>query len=196
MIMKRKYLLLTVCIICLVGCRNQSETELELSEITSTQIEFLEQTEKESQIQSVENQTMELKDLMDMVGMKDEDTANLLGGGEENWTDDKSFYIGRKYQIDLYGDIYKVFTTCGKDKIVESVSLWIVDGEQQVTDMEVPEWEKRITDIMGVQPIRDTGISEGGSRNSRWMANGMSASINQMEDILTINFQYVIGELK
>lgn len=194
MIMKRKYLLLTVCIICLVGCSNQSEAEL--SETKHTQIEFLEQTEKESQIQSVENQTMELKDLMDMVGMKDEDTANLLGGGEENWTDDKSFYIGRKYQIDLYGDIYKVFTTCGKDKIVESVSLWIVDGERQVTDMEVQEWEKRITDMMGVQPIQDIGISEGGSRNSRWMANGMAASINQMEDILTINFQYVIGELK
>ena len=36
-------------------------------------------------------------------GMKDKETAGLFGGGEENWTEDRSFYVGRVYQTQLYG---------------------------------------------------------------------------------------------
>lgn len=186
--------------------RENEQSEIPKQIEGNTQAETLKQSEEDEQtetlkqveggIQVEEDYTLDLKDLMDMLGMKDEDTANLLGGGGENWTDDKSFYIGRIYQTDIYGDNYKIFTTCGKDRTVESVSLWIVDGERKVVDTEVQEWEERVTDIMGVDPIRDVGVSEGGSRNIRWMADGMVVSMNRMEDILTIHFQCAVGELK
>ena len=161
-----------------------------------TAAESQENVQAEPQEQAEESQSAQLKDVAAMVGMKDEETADLFGGGEENWTADKSFYIGRNYQVDLYGDTYKVFTTCGEDKTVESVSIWIVGGERQVTDEEAKEWENRVTDMMGAEPTKDAGVSEGGSKNTRWTADGMAAGMNQMADILTISFQPAVGELK
>ena len=172
----------------------QAESQVQSQE--ETVAESQENVQAEPQEQAEESQSAQLKDVAAMVGMKDEETADLFGGGEENWTADKSFYIGRNYQVDLYGDTYKVFTTCGEDKTVESVSIWIVGGERQVTDEEAKEWENRVTDMMGAEPTKDAGVSEGGSKNTRWTADGMAAGMNQMADILTISFQLAVGELK
>ena len=202
-----KHLLLTGCAVCLMaGCGGQAEAaasqpaatqaESQVQSQEETVAESQENVQAEPQEQAEESQSAQLKDVAAMVGMKDEETADLFGGGEENWTADKSFYIGRNYQVDLYGDTYKVFTTCGEDKTVESVSIWIVGGERQVTDEEAKEWENRVTDIMGAEPTKDAGVSEGGSKNTRWTANGMAAGMNQMADILTISFQPAVGELK
>lgn len=90
----------------------------------------------------------------------------------------------------------QVFTTCGQDNTVESVSVWIVSGERQVTDEEAKEWESRVTEMMGTEPVYDKEISEGGSRNCRWNAGGMAATMNRMADILTVSFQPAVGELK
>ena len=83
-----------------------------------------------------------------------------------------------------------------QDNTVESVSVWIVSGERQVTDEEAKEWESRVTEMMGTEPVYDKGISEGGSQNCRWNANGMAATMNRMADILTVSFQPAVGELK
>ena len=115
---------------------------------------------------------------------------------EENWTEDQSFYIGRNYQTELYGIPCKVFTTCGEDRTVESVSVWIVSGEREVTEQEVEEWADRITEMMGVQPSEEGEVSEGGSKNRRWLADGVIASMNQMPDILTVSLQPAVGELE
>ena len=120
----------------------------------------------------------------------------MLGGGEENWTEDQSFYIGRNYQTELYGIPCKVFTTCGEDRTVESVSVWIVSGEREVTEQEAEEWADRITEMMGVQPSEEGEVSEGGSKNRRWLADGVIASMNQMPDILTVSLQPAVGELE
>lgn len=115
---KGKYLFLAICTMCLTGCSlleeepskmGQIQTESQEQIMENEQTETLKQVEEGIQLE--EDYTLDLKDLMDMLGMKDEDTANLLGGGEENWTDDKSFYIGRIFQTDVYGDNYKIFTT-------------------------------------------------------------------------------------
>ena len=204
---KWKHLLLTGCAVCLMaGCGGQAEAaasqpaavraESQVQSQEETVAESQENVQAEPQEQAEESQSAQLKDVAAMVGMKEEETADLFGGGEENWTADKSFYIGRNYQVDLYGDTYKVFTTCGEDKTVESFSIWIVGGERQVTDEEAKEWENRVTDMMGAEPTKDADVSEGGSKNTRWTADGMAAGMNQMADILTISFQPAVGELK
>ena len=144
---------------------------------------------------SSETEKVGFNELSALLGKKDSDTANLLGGGEENWTEDHSFYIGRNYQVSLFGSPCKVFSTCGNEQTVESVSLWIVSGERSVTQEEADQWAQRVTDFMGVKPSYDEGISEGGSRNRRWNANGVAVSMNQMADILTISFQPAVGEI-
>lgn len=152
--------------------------------------------ETETSAEETVSEAADLKDVAGLVGMNDEATADLLGGGEENWTEDSSFYIGRTYNVQLFDVPCQVFTTCGQDNTVESVSVWIVSGERQVTDEEAKEWESRVTEMMGTEPVYDKGISEGGSQNCRWNANGMAATMNRMADILTVSFQPAVGELK
>ena len=149
------------------------------------------QTEEESPVPEAD-----FESLAALLGMEDAETADLLGGGEENWTEDSSFYIGRTYNVQLFDVPCQVFTTCGQDNTVESVSVWIVSGERQVTDEEAKEWESRVTEMMGTEPVYDKEISEGGSRNCRWNAGGMAATMNRMADILTVSFQPAVGELK
>ena len=54
--------------------------------------------------------------LVSLLGMKDEDTAGLFGGGEENWTEDKSFYIGRRFAADVYGTPCRILPPAGRTK--------------------------------------------------------------------------------
>ncbi len=172
----------------LTGCSSAVQTE-------TVQASTAEETENTGETENTE-EVIGLKDLADLLGMKDEETAEMFGGGEENWTADHSFYIGRIFEVGLYGENYQMYTTCGEDGTVESVALWIVSGERDVTEEEAEEWTGRITDMMGTEPINAEGVSEGGSKNRRWIADGKNVSMNQMKDILTINFQIAKGELK
>ena len=189
----KKSLVLVCGLACLLAGCTASERGRTLAEAVLTEVKA---AGMDTEADENESGRELLQAMMKLPGMKDKETAGLFGGGEENWTADKSFYIGRNYQVDLYGDTYKVFTTCGEDKTVESVSIWIVGGERQVTDEEAKEWENRVTDMMGAEPTKDADVSEGGSKNTRWTADGMAAGMNQMADILTISFQPAVGELK
>ena len=95
-----------------------------------------------------------------------------------------------------HGTPCRIFTTCGEDKTVESVSVWIVGGEREVTETEADEWEARITDFVGAGPAGDEEISEGGNKNLRWTKDGTAITLHQMKDILTVSLQPAVGELK
>ena len=182
---------------CGTGSQIKEEETIAITEEASGEKETAVKEETQEQEMSEEkDENAGLAELKDMLGMKDADTAGLLGGGEENWTEDQSFYIGRNYQTELYGIPCKVFTTCGEDRTVESVSVWIVSGEREVTEQEAEEWADRITEMMGVQPSEEGEVSEGGSKNRRWLADGVIASMNQMPDILTVSLQPAVGELE
>ena len=79
------------------------------------------------------------QELAALLGKQDPETANLLGGGEENWTEDKSFYIGRIYQVQLFDAQYPVYTGCDENMIVNSVSIWLANGERKVSKEEVEQ---------------------------------------------------------
>lgn len=143
--------------------------------------------------EAAENQVT-LEDLKSLVGMKDEETKDLFGGGEENWAE--KFYIGRNYKVNLNGEEYEAHTTCGEDGTVESVSVWLVSGERDVTDQETEFWLEQMNEVMESEPTYDGTSSEGGSKNWNWNSNGMAAGMNRMKDILSISFQPAVGELQ
>ena len=98
--MRKKWKLygLSVCVFCyLAGCGRLTKGEpAEMPAVPTENSEHWEaQTEMEREIseeaQQQEGRTAELKDIAGMVGMVDKDTAGLFGGGEENWTEDRSF---------------------------------------------------------------------------------------------------------
>lgn len=132
----------------------------------------------------------------ELLGMQDSETEAMLGGGEENWTEDRSFYIGRIFQAEVYGETYPVYTTCSGDGIVDAVSMHMVSGERRVTEEEVEEWVNRLSEYMGAEPSGESGASEGGSRERTWRKDGKVVSLRYMEDQLSLSFQKQIGELE
>lgn len=179
-----KGLLLVCAVTCLLsGCAHPDGRIL--AEILLTEVEH------------VEDDSGNLKELMQLPGMTDQETADLLGGGEENWTEDKRFYIGRIYHTELYGETCSVFTACGEDssRTVESVSVWVADGEREVTEEKVQLWLDRLSDAMDSQPFSEYQSVESGARSWKWVKGEMAASMYRMKDILTISFQPAAGGL-
>ena len=138
-----------------------------------------------------------LESLLGLPGRKDEETADMLGGGEENWTQDRSFYIGRIYEAGLYGEDCRIFTSCDddSDKTVECVSVWIISGERDVTEEDTQFWTAELSEIMDSAPLYQCQSVESGARSWKWIRGDMAASMHQMKDILTIAFQPAVGEL-
>ena len=138
-----------------------------------------------------------LEGLLELPGRKDEETKDMLGGGAENWTEDRSFYIGRIYEAGLYGEDCRIFTSCDddSDKTVESVSVWIISGERDVTEEDTQFWTAELSEIMDSEPLYQCQSVESGARSWKWIKGGMAASMHQMKDILTIAFQPAVGEL-
>ena len=106
--------------------------------------------------------------------------------------------MGRVYQTELYGGKCKVFTTCGEDpdRTVESVSIWIVNGEREITEAETEQWIERISEAMESEPFCKYQSVESGARSWKWRKGDTAASLyRMMDDILTVSFQPAVGEL-
>lgn len=130
-----------------------------------------------------------LDEVAELVGMDDEEAAGCLGGSEENWSN--GFYIGRIYRIQLDDQSYSVYTSCDEQKTVASVTVWIVNGDRDVTDQETETWLSQLNRLMKTEPSFDGTSSEAGSQNWNWQGKETAASMNRMKDILTIGFQRV-----
>lgn len=187
--MKKEKLLFAIgAAILITGCTPKTEiaeptvaTEAE----TTTEVETAGQEEGGT-----------LKEVADLLGMMDSETESMLGGGEENWTEDHSVYIGRIFQAEVYGETYPVYTSCSREGVVESVSMKIVNGERPVEETEIQEWTERITEYTEVTPVEEQKLSEGGSQKKSWRSNGRIVTMYYMKDNLSISFQKLVGELE
>lgn len=180
--MKWKIFLLAGAIALITGCTEETKPAAE--ETKSAAEETKTETEENS-----------LKAVAELLGKQDGETEDMLGGGEENWTEDRSFYIGRIFQADIFGENYPVYTTCSEDGVVESVSVHMVSGERKVTDDEIELWTERISEYTGAEPSEKDEVSEGGSRKKSWTKDGKIATLYYMEDNLSLSFQKQVGEL-
>ena len=136
------------------------------------------------------------EELQDLLGMEDSSTAEMFGGGQENWTEDKAFYIGRIFEIKLMGQTYPMYTSCDNNNIVNSVSVWIANGSRKVTEEEARGWAEAITASVGAEPIYDDTSSEAGSRNWKWLSDQTIISLHWMDKILSLSINPAAGELK
>ena len=197
--------MLTMCALLLTGlltaCGTQQPQGTESAAETESMAETqpAEQTEAGAQEtaagQNTDPQTA-LGEMEALLGMQDEETADLLGGGEENWTEDKSFYIGRHYEVEMGGTVYQVHTSCDDAKTVNSVSVWLSDGERSVPQEEVDQWVQVLNEFTGTEPVYDETTSEAGSKNWKWMADGNIITLNWLDTIFTISMNPAVGELK
>ncbi|MCF2669826.1 hypothetical protein JQM60_01575 [Butyricicoccus pullicaecorum] len=132
-----------------------------------------------------------------LIGRADADVAGSLGGGAENWTSDRAFFIGRIYDARLLDADVKVYTVCADSDAheVQAVSVWVHDGQTPVPDGLLTAWQNALTEHTGVQ-ITDSGISaESGSHGWYWHTGDFIFSLRQLGDIVTLDINPAIGEL-
>ncbi len=194
----RKKILVLACILAclLTGCTACGRGRT-LAEAVLTEVQAAGKTAASDTESAVDSREL-LESLMELPGKKDKETAGMFGGGEENWTEDRSFYIGRIYEIEIYGEKCGVFTACGEDpdRTVQSVSVWLVNGEREISEDETVQWLERISDVMGAEPLCRYQSVESGARSWKWRKDQTAASLyRMMDDILTLSFQPAAGEL-
>lgn len=185
-------------VISLTGCtQEQGKAEVKpesavLTEQTvdSEMTEISEENEEQGECSGF------LGEIAVLLGMQDSETKDMFGGGKENWTEDRSFYIGRIFQTELYGENCSVYTTCNKEEKVDSVSVKVMNGERPVTEEEIQKWTDRISDETDTEFSEDDNISEGRNRQRIWRKDGKMVTMNYAEMSLTIHFQKIVGELK
>ncbi|MEG2382782.1 MAG: hypothetical protein RSB39_04275 [Oscillospiraceae bacterium] len=64
-----------------------------------------------------------LAEIAAMLGKNDKDLKDSLGGGTENFTEDKTILLGRTYQAEIAGERVPVDTVYNDDKNVESIGI-------------------------------------------------------------------------
>lgn len=133
--------------------------------------------------------------LQTLLGSEDEQAAATLGGGEENWTEDKSTFIGRIYRVSLLGQPVNVYTSYNDENKVASVSAWITDGSRTVAEEEVQTWIDRVTDYAGNDPVDNGTSPESGSRSWKWKKDDVFITLHWLGDIVTIELLPAVGEL-
>lgn len=166
---------------CLAGCGQNSDSAPQAGQLNAGDTAELPQVRWE--------------DLEALLGMSDEQAANALGGGEENWTADHSLLIGRIYHVNLLGTDTKVFTSYHEEDGVNSVSVWVADGEREVPESEVDAWVQTLTEYVGSQPQYDGTSSEVGSKNWHWQKGEVFLTLYWLGDTVSIGIQPVAGEL-
>lgn len=189
-------LILLTAGIALTACHSESgsgsaaaqETDISESGASEASLPFTEGTAASGEAS--------LEELQDLLGMEDSSTAKMFGGGQENWTEDKVFYIGRIFEIKLMGQTYPMYTSCDNNNIVNSVSVWIANGSRKVTEEEASGWAEVITASVGAEPIYDDTSSEAGSRNWKWLSDQTIISLHWMDKILSLSINPAAGELK
>ena len=197
--------MLTMCALLLTGLLTACGTQQPQGTESAAETEGMAETQPAEQTEAGAQETVTgqntdpqtaLGEMEALLGMLDEETADLLGGGEENWTEDKSFYIGRHYEVEMGGTVYQVHTSCDDAKTVNSVSIWLSDGERSVQQEEVDQWVQILNEFTGTEPVYDDTSSEVGSKNWKWMADGNIITLNWLDTIFTISMNPAVGELK
>lgn len=165
---------------------------------SAPEIAATEETENvmETQLGQATDPQTALQEMSALLGMQDADTAELLGGGEENWTEDRSFYIGHIYKVEIGGTYYPVYTSCDENNVVNSVSVWLSDGKRSVEREETEQWVQILNEFAKTEPVYDETTSEVGSKNWKWIKDDKIFTLNWLDTIFTISMNPAVGELK
>lgn len=134
--------------------------------------------------------------VVELLGKMDDETADFLGGGAENWTEDKSVYIGRIFEAELYGEQTTIYTSCDASNVVSAVSVWITDGSSEVTEELLQSWQQKITKFSGREMAAGGTSVESGSQSWEWRTDDTFYTLRLLDNTLTLGINPAVGELK
>lgn len=189
--------LTVLAIASLTACGLKSDS-VEESTVLETVTEAAEATQDSTKLEELTPAvpTASFEELEALLGLEDAEAADRFGVSAENWTEDRSTFIGRIYQLSFFGEPIKVFTSYNDERQVVSVSAWITDGTEEVTEEDVQVWVQRICDYAGSEPLFDNTSSEAGSEIWKWKKDDTFVKLFRLENLLTIELQRAVGELQ
>lgn len=138
--------------------------------------------------------TVTLDGLTGLLGKTDAELTETLGEGTENWTSDKSFFIGRTYEVTLEDSAATLYTIAQDDeaRTVQSLSVWLSDGSTEVSEETVNGWIDTLTAYIGAD-AEVSGPSEGGAQTWHWSRDSVYYDLQLLDQILTLSIQAVTG---
>lgn len=169
--MNKKLLALALSIALIgTGCAGQNNNNQASDENTSTETGTVVIDSNETQIEDSEaSEEAGSKDVLDiatdMLGMTSEESAKQLDGGEDLYSADGEFFIGREYKVSALGIDTVLFTSFRDDGVINSISMHL--GEDNFEDMKAQLVEK----LGQPSEVNDTP-SEAGYTNIMWDLDG------------------------
>ena len=186
--MKRTLSYLLICALTLgllAGCGAPADAATEQQSADEPTTMTTEQTAQD---------TVTLDGLTDLLGKTDAELTEMLGEGTENWTSDKSFFIGRTYEVTLENSAATLYTIAQDDEAhtVQSLSVWLSDGSTEVSEENVNGWIDTLTAYIGAD-AEVSGPSEGGAQAWHWSRDAVYYDLQLLDQILTLSIQAVTG---
>lgn len=138
--------------------------------------------------------TVTLDGLTELLGKTDAELIETIGEGTENWTSDKSFFIGRTYEVTLENSAATLYTIAQDDeaRTVQFLSVWLSDGSAEVSEETVDGWIDTLTAYIGAD-AEVSGPSEGGAQAWHWSRDAVYYDLQLLDQILTLSIQAVTG---
>lgn len=131
----------------------------------------------------------------ELIGKKEVDTLDMLGGSEAYYTEDGFTQIGRKYETELYQEPVTVLTTVGEKRIVDSVAVRVMDGSRPVDQEIIAAWQERLTVYTG-EEMQEDYAEASGMQIWKWQTSDMVYTLRLLDDILTLHINPLVGELQ
>lgn len=186
--MKRTLSYLLICALTLgllAGCGAPADAATEQQPVDEPTTTTTEQTAQDM---------VTLDGLAGLLGKTDTELTGTLGEGTENWTSDKSFFIGRTYAVTLEDSAATLYTIAQDDeaRTVQSLSVWLSDGSAEVSEETVNGWIDTLTAYIGAD-AEVSGPSEGGAQTWHWSRDSVYYDLQLLDQILTLSIQAVTG---
>lgn len=119
----------------------------------------------------------QLNELREMIGKTDEEAAALYGGGEENWTADRSLLVGRNYEAHLFGTDVCIYTSYDEGGTVGMIFIEVQDGDAEQLCLQIEE-------VLGGTPEEET-VEEG--KSWQWQLEDCVITLYEIEGTVSID---------
>lgn len=123
----------------------------------------------------------ELSGLTELVGKDDETAAGLLGGGEENRTEDGAVLVGRNYRTELFGQECSVYTSYDEAALVSMVVA-------ELPGQDAEGYSAMLTALFGEAAVFED--EETGEVSRYWENGGYRFTLYEFEDAVSLDVNW------